>query len=276
MPTWPAAIKLNPGARRGENTHATTMNEQANWTDPVGKHTLELIARADRFNRWIYGRIRPYLEGSIMEIGSGIGNISVFLVRDGFSITLSDYDPAYCALLRNRFREASPVQEVLCIDLQDSDFYDTYASLREKYDTIYLVNVIEHLQEDAKAMEYCRYMLRDKGRLIILAPAYSALFSSLDRELGHFRRYNLRALESLYLGRGYKVLHKQYFNLAGVLGWLWFGKILHKKMIGRGEVSAFDRFLPLLKLADRLVGNRAGLSVILVGEKQVSNESAQT
>jgi len=41
--------------------------------DEKGYQTLEVIAKADKFNQWMFETIRPYCRGSILEIGSGIG-----------------------------------------------------------------------------------------------------------------------------------------------------------------------------------------------------------
>ena len=44
--------------------------------DEEGLETLNAIANANLFNEWMYSRIAPYCSGHILEIGSGIGNIS--------------------------------------------------------------------------------------------------------------------------------------------------------------------------------------------------------
>ncbi len=49
--------------------------------DIEGEDTLIAIAKADKFNFWMYSQLRPFLQGNILEIGSGIGNISDFLTK---------------------------------------------------------------------------------------------------------------------------------------------------------------------------------------------------
>jgi len=60
--------------------------------DPIGLYTLEIMAKADSFNRWMYDHFKRQLKGEILEIGSGIGNISKLAIEEGHSITLSDYN----------------------------------------------------------------------------------------------------------------------------------------------------------------------------------------
>jgi SAM-dependent methyltransferase len=215
----------------------------------------------------MYDTIRPHLKGEILEIGSGIGNISDFLVNDGYPITLSDYNQQYCDFLSVKYAGRENVKNILSIDLQTADFNSRYYHLKEKFDTIYLLNVIEHLQDDQKAIEYCKFLLKPKGHLVLLAPAYQFLYCRLDRELGHFRRYTLRELKHLLLGEHFSVVHKQYFNLLGVMGWLVSGKISGNKVLNASETSLFNRLVPLAKLADRLVLRKTGLSAIIAGQK---------
>jgi SAM-dependent methyltransferase len=207
------------------------------------------------------------LKGNILEIGSGIGNISKYLIEDGLPVTLSDVTPEYCNFLTEQYLDYKNVKAILILDLQDPDFFQKYAYLRNAFDSIFLLNVIEHLEDDLKAMAYCHYLLKEGGNLILLAPAYPFLYARLDKELGHFRRYTLKSLKVLFQKQHFSILHGQYFNFWGVAGWLVFGKCLGKKMIGAGEISIFDWLMPVLKVTDRLVFNRLGLSVIVVGKK---------
>ena len=50
-------------------------------SDDIGFSTLVNISRASKLNTWMFSAIRPWLKGRILEIGSGIGNISSVLIR---------------------------------------------------------------------------------------------------------------------------------------------------------------------------------------------------
>src|SRR6478672_11669415 len=121
------------------------MSEQQIHTDVVGEATLTVISKADKFNRWMYDTIRPFLKGNILEIGSGIGNISKFPLVEQLPITLSDINPGYQQILENKFSRYPSLQGILSIDLIQPDFEKSYASLHEKFDSIFLLNVIEHV-----------------------------------------------------------------------------------------------------------------------------------
>ncbi len=235
--------------------------------DPTGFRTLQIISGARHFNKWMYQTIHPYLKGNVLEIGSGIGNISAFAINDGFTITLSDYNDEYCSFLENKYSHHPAVKDIIRIDLQHPHFAKTHPSLQEKFDTVYLLNVIEHLENDEAAISNCRFMLKQGGNLVILVPAYPFLYCRLDRELGHLRRYTLKSLTELFAVDKFKVIHRQYFNFFGLAGWFVFGKLLGKKLIGQGSMSVYERLIPFLKITDMLMFRKAGLSVVVAGKK---------
>lgn len=237
------------------------------FPDITGKQTLEIISRADHFNLWMFETIRPFLNGEILEIGSGIGNISKHVIQSGFSITLSDYNVQYLEHLKSNFSQFPNVKDILSIDLQHPDFATFYYALKEKFDTVFLLNVIEHLEADLAAVINCKYMMKPGGNLVILAPAYPFLLSNFDKELGHYRRYTLHSLNMLFTRANMTVLKHRHFNLAGIAGWLLFSKILGQKAIGRNEMRSFNSLVPLFRVMDKICFNKFGLSVITIGIK---------
>src|SRR5258705_8763101 len=144
------------------------MSEEQSHNDPVGEATLVVISKADKFNCWMYDTIRPFLKGEILEIGSGIGNISKYALAEQLPISLSDINPAYQHILKNKFSSSPALHGILSIDMIHPDFENAYAHLREKFDSIFLLNVIEHVSDDAKAIKNCRYLLKRQGNLVVL------------------------------------------------------------------------------------------------------------
>ena len=235
-------------------------------TDNTGNKILEVIADANRFNSWMYETIRPFLQGNILEIGSGIGNISSFFLTDKITITLSDTDEFYIGKLKSQFISSPTLKGILMIDLQHPSFEVTYSILREQYDAIFLLNVLEHIEDDNAAIKNCNYLLKPGGTLLILTPAYSFLYSSLDKALGHYRRYT-SSLLNLLLQKNNLVLKKTfYFNALGIIAW-FYGKILKLKTIPSTEMRLYNKIVPLARLIDKIIFRKAGLSVISVGEK---------
>jgi SAM-dependent methyltransferase len=217
---------------------------------------------APRYNRWQYSRVAPYLGRRICEVGAGIGNMSNLILGGAPErLVLADTDSYYREALRRRF-DGSPGVVVEELTLPDKSAGDRFQ--RYELDTIVALNVIEHIAEDVEALRCIRSMLGPGGRAIILVPALSGLFGSLDRELGHQRRYTRKSLSGLMRDAGFRVERVFYFNLAGTLGW-WINARLGKApRIPLKQVRYFDKVVPVLRLEDR-VPLPFGLSVIGIG-----------
>ena len=232
--------------------------------DKEGWETLDAIAAANKFNEWMYQTIKPYCNGKILEIGSGIGNISKFFIVDKADITLSDIRPVYCDVLKKKFPEAHNVIEM---NLTHPSFDTEYNQFLGEFDTVFALNVVEHIKDDELAIKNCFKLLKDKGRLVILVPAYANLYNRFDRELEHFRRYTAKRLNNLLMGGNFTIQHSQYFNFMGIPGWYISGKLQKNKTIPKGQMSLYNKFVPVFKLVDKLLFNKVGLSVISVGIK---------
>ncbi|MBL7697407.1 MAG: class I SAM-dependent methyltransferase [Chitinophagaceae bacterium] len=232
--------------------------------DPEGWQTLEAIAEADRFNEWMYKTIRPFCNGRILEIGSGIGNISKYFVDAGADITLSDIRPVYCEVLKKNF----PGKDIVQLDLVHPSFETEYAQYIGTYDSAFALNVVEHIEKDSLAIRNCFKLLKSNGHLVILVPAYPALYNRFDRELEHFRRYTRKQLNGLLATENFTIKHSQYFNFMGIPGWYVSGKLQKNKTIPKSQMSFYNKLVPIFKLVDKCVFNRVGLSVISVGVKK--------
>lgn len=238
-----------------------------NVEDPIGQETLESFSQTKRFNQWQYGTVSKYLNGEILEIGSGIGNISTLLLKNNSAVTLSDLRKNYCDILEEKFKDAFTLKKIIQVNLTEPDFEIKHSPLFENFDTIIALNVIEHIQDDGKAMANCRKLLRPGGCLIIQVPAFQWLYNSLDKGLGHYKRYTKKSLHKLITDHGLSIQVSRYFNLAGIPGWWFSGSLLQKKIIPQSQTMIFDKLVPLIRLADIVTINRIGLSLIIVAKK---------
>ena len=101
--------------------------------------------------------------------------------------------------------------------------------------------------------------------MILLVPALPALYGSLDRALGHVRRYTPRELRTKFDAAGLRMRHLEYFNLAGLPGWWIAGRVLRREIIPAASLRWFDALVPLFRL-ERFLPWRLGQSLIAIGE----------
>src|SRR5210317_543792 len=116
-----------------------------------GTDTLEVISEAKEFNQWMYQIIKPHCSGNILEVGSGIGNISQYFVEDGADISLSDIETSYFPQLKEKFAGKDNFKGVQLIDLSDKELEKKQPELIESFDTIFALNVVEHILDHEQA-----------------------------------------------------------------------------------------------------------------------------
>lgn len=230
--------------------------------DLEGHIILNVIEEAYHFNEWMYKAISPNCHGKILEIGSGIGNISSFFIADKKEIVLSDLRDNYCEILKEKYNNP-----VLKIDLVHPNFDSEYKDLLETFDSVFALNVVEHIEDDILAIANCKRLLKKGGALTILVPAYRWLYCNFDVELEHFRRYTKKSLQLILEKNQLQIVKTFCFNLIGILGWFWTGKIMKKKIIPAGQMNLFNLLVPVFKLADIVTFKKIGLSVICVSVK---------
>ncbi len=236
--------------------------------DEEGLQTLETIADAHRFNRWMYETIAQYtIPGNILEIGSGIGNISHFFLEDGRDIYQSDIRGLYCSYLARTYGQHPHCKDILQLDLVHPDFTKVYASILGTFDNLYALNVVEHIEDDQQAIANCYKLLKAGGRLIILVPAFQSLYNSFDKELFHYRRYSRQKLEQLLISHQFKLQKSFYFNFMGILGWFVSGKLMKNRVIPDGQMQLYNRLVPVFKLLDLVLNKVLGLSVVAIGDR---------
>ncbi|BDS13708.1 class I SAM-dependent methyltransferase [Aureispira anguillae] len=235
--------------------------------DHIGGETLDVISDADKFNQWTYDTIEPYCKGKILEIGSGVGNISQFFLQAEASILLSDIRQVYCDELQKKFGDAPSLAGIELLDLVVPDFDQRFAHLLGTFDTVFSLNVVEHIYDDTLAIKNCKKLLKKGGHLIILVPSFQWLYNGLDKDLDHYRRYNKKSLAALFDQNELTIIRKQYFNFMGIFAWFISGKLQKNNTIPGKQMRLYNMFVPLFRWIDKLVFRRAGLSTIVVGKK---------
>lgn len=235
--------------------------------DAEGEETLEVLTGAARLNRWMYTTATAPLEGHLIEVGSGIGNISAQCLEAGRTMTLSDIRPQYVARLRERFAGHAKLAGVIELDLVADDFAQRYAEHLGRYDGLFALNVVEHIEDDVRALRNAASLLRPGGRMVILVPAFEALYNRLDAALHHYRRYTRATLTSAMAEAGLTVERSHYFNAAGMLGWFVSGRVQGNRTIPPWQVRVYEALVPVFQLIDAVVRPWLGLSVVAVARR---------
>jgi SAM-dependent methyltransferase len=253
------------GWRDGWKAVATMLRfwlvDDAYAPDEYGSHILTSLEKARRFNRWMADEVRPHVGAKVLEIGAGIGNITVWLLpRDTWMA--SDINPNYIHYLRN-LTTAKPYLEVERVDVERTG---DFAALRGRFDTVICLNVLEHVGDPLQALRNMRSALAPGGRLVLYVPQGQHLYSSLDEVLGHRCRYDRAMLERELAATGFELEQQRFFNRAAVPGWWWNGKVLRRRSFSRLQLKLFDLAVPVLRHVDRLLPWR-GLGLVAIARR---------
>ncbi|MDY6950994.1 MAG: glycosyltransferase [Thermodesulfobacteriota bacterium] len=216
--------------------------------DEYGSRILSRLSRADKLNSWMADTIRPYVGQNVLEIGSGMGNITRKLIpRTTYHAT--DINPFYLEFM-NRIKADKPYLSVSYLDLNHVSGLERE---RRQFDTVICLNVIEHLDDDHMAMKNISNLLHDDGRAIILVPRGQWIFGSLDEVLGHRRRYSEKALKAIAEKVGLEVSEIIPFNRVSTLPWIFNGKILRRRTFGLFQIYMMNLLVPLFRRIDRFL-----------------------
>jgi glycosyltransferase involved in cell wall biosynthesis len=226
--------------------------------DEYGSQILARLGRAPRFNAWMADTIRPFCGQRVLEIGSGVGNLTQRLIPRR-EYTVSDINPLYLQTLAS-LRQDRPYLDVAFCDVTD---VASFPRREEGYDTVICLNVIEHVPDDRAALENIRSALGPDGRAIVLVPQGQWNFGTLDEVLGHHHRYSKETLRKVAADAGLEVERILDFNRTGTAAWFLNGKLLRRRSFGLLQIKLLNLLTPLFRLADRFVPLPA-LSLIAV------------
>jgi SAM-dependent methyltransferase len=234
-------------------------------TEALAPTFSSAIADAHNYMDWIVGTFRPYLGRDVLEVGIGHGSYYEYLSKLG-SYRGVDIDPANVEGSRARY----PGGDFELADICSEEFRSRFGS--GKVDTVVCCNVVEHIEDDNRAVGNLADALVSGGHLLILVPALQQLYGELDRLAGHYRRYDKPMMLKACAGAPIEILELRYFNSIGGLAW-WVNRFAKHRSLDAGAVNAqiriFDKYvLPISRMVDPLTRGFFGQSLICVARRK--------
>lgn len=133
----------------------------------------------------------------------------------------------------------------------------------------YSSNVLEHIEDDHQTVKDIYPKIMTGGRIVFYVPAFPILYSSMDKRVGHFRRYTKKRLHDVFKQAGFEV-EKIFFSDS-----LGFFTAMLFKFIGSQDGKAskkslifYDRIIyPVSSLLDNILSNLLGKNIVIVAKK---------
>ncbi|MBW3635582.1 MAG: class I SAM-dependent methyltransferase [Armatimonadetes bacterium] len=92
----------------------------------------------------------------------------------------------------------------------------------EATDCVTMLDVLEHLPDDNRALCEVMRILKPGGVLLLSVPAYQHLWSAHDEALHHFRRYERAQLGRVLRDAGFKIEKLSFaMSLMPPIAWFW-------------------------------------------------------
>lgn len=235
-------------------------------------YELDSLSSAKNYQGWIYDSVKPHLGRRILELGSGIGNMSTWLpVRD--LLVLCEMEEHFIQHLQSMPDLQNDKIKIIHLDLSKPAFdqlspYDL--------DTIVSFNVMEHIEDDRSSFEEQVRILKASQspgpkKIIVFAPALQFAFGEMDRVYKHYRRYSAKGLREQFRRIDPKIqVSTRYFNVLSIVPWIVQGKIFKKRSISKGQIRILERIIPFWKSFDQLLTSSMnfplGQSVVCIAE----------
>jgi SAM-dependent methyltransferase len=217
---------------------------------------LEDLAAADRYRRYLFGLLAPYLGPSVLEVGAGLGDFSDQLL-DRDRLVVTDDDPVCVRALDERFGDR-PGIEVLGSDV-------LRLRVDPPVDTVVAVNALDRLDDDVAALRSMAGAALPGGRLLLVVPAHPGLAGAYDEALDHRRRYSTEGLRAAVEAAGLVPEVVRPVNLLGGLAWWAAVRVGRQARPTPVLVRLYDRLLvPAERLLERRVQPRFGQSILCV------------
>jgi SAM-dependent methyltransferase len=242
---------VNPPRQVPQPSTAFTLEDQRQMT------------RARNYFAWQSRMVLREIGQRVVEVGCGIGNLTGLLL-DRELVVAVDREAACVEQLRIRFGSNENLQALVC-DAASPEFRGL---ARFHPDSCICVNVLEHIEEDAGALEAMGSILTPGGVVVLLVPAFEALYGRIDRNLGHYRRYRRSGIRRLAEQAGLHVQELRYVNAIGMAGWWVNAHLGRREAQSDGQIAIFDRWIvPLASRMEAILPPPFGQSLFAVLKK---------
>ncbi len=198
----------------------------------------------------------------LIDIGAGNGLFLKFFKEKGLQV-------AGIELETENVQHMKKDPQLAGVDVREGDI--TNMKGQESYDVVIASDVIEHIQDDEKAIENLWTFVRPGGILIITVPAHAHLFGKRDVAWGHFRRYDKKSLElKLTSLKSGSIEFLTFWNTVGYFVYFFYEKMLQKpinekmrysnSLSSRIAKTVLDK---ILRFEETLEGTPLGLTLIV-------------
>jgi SAM-dependent methyltransferase len=217
------------------------------------------------YNTWVFDNICSYTGNAVMDVGVGAGNFLKYFLNKEVVLGIDVID----FFVDNLFKSYGSYKNMHFFNCDIQDDKVIQIALPYKIDTVICNNVLEHVQDDIKALNNINKILIHNGNLILILPAFQLLYSKWDKAVGHFRRYNYKTIKEKLTESNFSIQKSFYMNMLGFFAWFINGRILKNTPVSGSIIEKqavfFDRHMVrCLRKIENIFTPPFGQSLIVV------------
>lgn len=224
-----------------DKIHRTDRTYMSNMFENIGEDDFRLGN--------LYRLLASKVKGELLDVGCGHGLFLSMVGKKGIGIDI-DRDSLRMAKKRGLDVRFGPAESI-----------DRLFGRRRKFDTVTMLDVLEHIKDDERVIKKARSILKDGGSLIIVVPQYSRLYKKRDILLSHHRRYDRKDIIGKLERNGFDVRCRNW-NAIGVLPYMLSD--VKREKISRRMNAWLNRWFKI----ENAVDFGFGLSLILEARKR--------
>jgi trans-aconitate methyltransferase len=197
----------------------------------------------NNYNNYIVEQCVRQVEkpNSYIDFGAGIGTLSEILkIKFGVSPICIEIDEENIKYLEDR-------------NLQNFKNFD---DVEGGIDLVFSSNVLEHIKDDVSVLQSIKNKLNSNGYLYLYLPANMLLWSELDVNVGHYRRYSRSEIKRKLRSVGFEIKSVHYADSIGFFASLMMKLVGYDSDNGIGSPTSlkiYDRYiLPFSKFFDAI------------------------
>lgn len=224
----------------------------------------ERMKLAQRYFLWQSRMAEGELGRRVLEVGCGLGNFSDYL-RDREMVVGIDIDENCVSRWCERFADRENYTG-LVLNAESPEFQKLRS---HRIDSIACLNVLEHIEQDELVLRNMHSILPKGGGVVLIVPAFEALYGEIDRMLGHYRRYTRKSLRRVAESAGFFTRRLRFMNTVGFFGWWVNAKISRRSEQSEKQIAFFDsRIVPVISRLETWMPPPFGQSIVATLEKQ--------
>jgi len=221
----------------------------------TGRDNLDIMSLAINYNSNIYKWLSKGINNNsaVLDYGAGQGE---FFYR---------FEQYYESVI------AIEIDSEMHVHFPNRRVFSSISELKEEFDLIYSVNVLEHIKDDASAVNSFKKYLKARESVVkVFVPARQELYNEMDAKVGHYRRYSKKQLTKLFHDNGYDILSCQYFDFLG-----YFATALYKILGKKGEINPeslifYDKYIfPISLMFDKIFSGFLGKNIVLEAKLRI-------